>query len=154
MIRSLRPRPQSDPEAGNTLLLSVILTAVAIALVLTFASITQMHIERKRLLALADAAALHAASALDEEAYYTTPGADLILTDTTVHSAVETFLSDVPSSQHDRLHRLMIVSPTGAIGGDTAEVTLSAFIRPTYIPWSVTPFEGFRIQVNTTARAE
>lgn len=149
-----RKRLMPDPEAGNTILLSVILSAVAIALVLTFASITQMHIERKRLFALADAAALHAASALDEDHYYTTPGADLQLTDTSVRSAVEDFLTRTPSVQHNRLHSLQISSPTSAIDGDTAQVTLSAFIRPTYIPWSVTPFEGLRIQVSTTARVE
>lgn len=153
-MRIFRKRLTEEPEAGNTILLSVILSAVAIALVLTFGSITQMHIERKRLLALADAAALHAASALDEDHYYTTPGADLHLTDASVHAAVEDFLVRTPAAQHNRLHALQIDSPTAAIDGDTAQVTLSAFIRPTYIPWSVTPFEGFRIQVSTTARAD
>ena len=147
-------RDDTGTEAGNTLILSIVLCAVAVALVFTFATITQMQIERKRLLALTDAAALHAASAIDESQYFATPGADIPLTDTSVRHAVEDFLTRLPAGQHSRLHRLQLDSPTSAIGGETAQVTLSALVRPGYIPWSVVPSEGFRLEVTSAARAD
>ena len=147
-------QPEPTGENGNTLIISIVLAAVAIALVLTFATITQIHIERKRLLALTDAAALHAASAIDEAAYYSTPGANVPLTDASVHESVVDFLTRTPAGQRSRLHGLRLGAPTSAVGGETAQVTLSAFVRPGYIPWSVVPFEGFRLEVTSAARAD
>ena len=144
----------SSPEAGNTLVLSIVLSAVAIALVLTLATVTQMHIERKRLLALADAAAIHAASAIDEPAYFAEPGSEVPLSDATVNAAVEDFLSHLGPGQRSRLRGLSVGSPTNAVNQETAQVTLSAYIRPGYIPWALTGFEGFRIEVTSAARAD
>lgn len=143
-----------SPEEGNTLVLSIVLSAVAIALVFTLATVTQMHIDRKRLLALADAAAVDAASAIDEPAYFAEPGAQVPLSDATVHAAVNGFVARLPPGQRTRLRGLTVGSPTGAINEETAQVTLSAYIRPGYIPWALTGFEGFRIEVTSAARAD
>src|SRR5690625_1163306 len=149
-----RSSPSDPPEAGNTLVLSIVLAAVAIALVFTLATVTQMHIERKRLLALADAAAIHAAAAIDEPAYFAEPGSHVPLSDSTVRAAVDDFLSHLAPGQRSRLHGLSVSSPTNAINQETAQVTLSAYIRPGYIPWAITAFEGFRIEVTSAARAD
>lgn len=141
-------------EEGNTLILSIVLSAVAIALVLTFGTITQMQIERKRLLALTDAAALYAATALDESAYFTEPGAEIVLTDATVRGAVHEYVAQLPLAQRGRFEGLALSTPTAARDAHTAEVTMSAFVRPGFIPWSITPFEGFRIEVTSAARAD
>ena len=84
--------PRLFPGAGNTLVLSIVLCAVAIALVLTLATVTQMHIERKRLLALADAAAIHAASAIDEPAYFAEPGSRCLSVTQPFEQRLTTFL--------------------------------------------------------------
>src|SRR5690625_2847058 len=110
-----------SPEAGNTLVLSIVLSAVAIALVLTLATVTQMHIERKRLLALADAAAIHAASAIDEPAYFAEPGSEVPLSDSTVRAAVDDFLTHLGPGQRSRLRGLSVGSPTNAVNQERSE---------------------------------
>lgn len=142
------------PEEGNTLILSIVLSAVAIALVLTLGAITQIHIERKQLLALTDTAALHAASAIDEQVYYSRPGADIPLTDASVRRGVEEFIGNMPTPHRERFHSLQVADPTGAAGPTTAEVTLGAYVRPGYIPWTVAPFEGFYIYTTSSATTE
>jgi|SRR5690625_4783899 len=140
-------------EEGNATILSIVLAAVAIALVLTFAAITELHIDRKRLLALADAAALHAASAIDEEAYFASPGADVPVSPATVSAAAAGFIERLPPAQRARFHDLALSSAT-AVDSRTAQVTLSALIRPSYIPWAATPSGGLRLEVTAAARAE
>lgn len=144
------PRVPSD-EHGNTLILSITLSAVAIALVLTFAAITQIHIERKRLLSLTDTAVLHAAGVFDEGHYYAGNTSEVPLTDSSVKAGVEEYLSLVPHQHYAKFHELTITDPTGVTPEGSAQVTLRAFIRPGYIPWGVIGLEGFRIE--TTAQA-
>lgn len=148
-----QPRACSREE-GNTLVLSIVLSAVAIALVLTLATITQMHIERKRLLALADTAAIHAAGAIDEAAYFAQPGSQVPLTNESVQQATHSFLTRMPEGQRSRFHGLSVASPTSAVDGETAQVTLSAHIRPGYIPWAITGVDGIRVEVTSAARAD
>lgn len=136
------------------MVLSIVLSAVAIAVVLTFATITQMHIDRKRLLALTDSAAIHAASALDEDRYFSEAGATVYLTDHTVRAAAAEFLTRVPPGQRARLHGVQVSSPTGALGDSTAQVTMAAQIRPGYIPWAVLPVQGISVEVTSAARAD
>lgn len=143
----------ADLERGNTLILSIALSAIAIALVLTFATITQIHLERKRLFALTDSAALYAASAIDEWHYYTDPAAIVPLTDRSVRSGVASYLGQIPGSQSSRFHGLTVASPTGSVHGRIAQVTLAAYVQPGYIPWGIIPFDGFYIETTSTAHA-
>ncbi len=143
-----------DAERGNTLILSIALSAIAIALVLTFATITQIQIERKRLLALTDMAALYAATEIDEERYYSDPSVGVPLSDESVRLGVDTYLERLPASQASRFHQLSVTAPTRALNGNTAQVTLTAYVRPGYIPWGVIPFDGFFIETTSSARAD
>lgn len=148
------PTVRSPDETGNIMVLSIVLSAVCIALVLTLGTITSIHVERQRLRTLTEAAALHASTAIDEHHYYLSNGLEVVLTDDTVNIAVSDFLSSVPSHQFDQLNQVAVVPPTGTVDGQAARVTLSAYVKPGYIPWSVTSFDGFRITVSATAEAD
>jgi uncharacterized membrane protein len=80
VLRSAR-RPR-DRDEGQILLLGIAYGLLALALVLVVASASAVHIERKQLIALADAAALDAADALDAELFYL--GTDATTTPTDV----------------------------------------------------------------------
>lgn len=142
-----------DDERGSTLVLSIVLAVVALALVLTFAAITHLQIERKRLLSLADATAAHAASALDEEAYFTRPGPDVLLSTATVQAAATEYLAKLPPAHHARFEGLHVGSPTQALDSTTAQVTLASQVQPQFLPWGVAPLT-LSIEVTSAARAD
>src|SRR5699024_3740615 len=76
-------------EDGQIMLLSIVYGLITLALVLVVASVSHLHIERKRLWSLADALAAGAADAADTGVWYETAGADgLVLTDASVSQVV------------------------------------------------------------------
>ncbi|WP_226921034.1 hypothetical protein [Georgenia subflava] len=152
-----------DPEEGQIMLLTLAFTSLVIALVLVVASASAVHIERKRLLALADAVAADAADAVDEATYYGTgheAGADpdgptrLPLSDASVRAAVEDYLAAAPAPVTGEFARLRVAEPTGTPDGTTAEVTLTALARPALVPWVLVPWsDGITLRVTSNARA-
>ena len=74
-MKALRRRLAGDGgrEQGQIMLLTLAFGTLVLALVLVVASASAVHIERKRLLALADGAAADAADAIDLAAYYAAP---------------------------------------------------------------------------------
>jgi uncharacterized membrane protein len=127
MIRRLATRLPADDE-GQILPLAIAYALIAFALVVVVVDISAVHLQRQRLFALADAAALDAADALDQSRFYregaqTAPGnATVPLTDQTVRSSVERYL--VAASPLARVEGVAVDEPTGAPDGVTAEVTL------------------------------
>jgi len=69
-VNRLRVRA-GDPESGQIMILTLGLAMVVLGLIFVVVSVTSVQIERKQLLALADAAALDAAGQIDEAAYFT-----------------------------------------------------------------------------------
>lgn len=126
--RAGRVRRAGD-DSGQVLLLALVYGLVAILLVLVVVAASAVHLDRKRLLALADAAALDAADAVDEPAYFAATGAGGIdavpITDRTVRESVTAYLQrqDAPS----RFVGLAVdTSATGTPDGETAVVVLTA----------------------------
>lgn len=152
-----RPGPSEpvDPEAGHVMLLSIAFALLALALVLVVASASAVHIERKQLLALADAAALDAADTLDPDTFYGAgldDGPLVPLTDARVRAAVAGHLAASPAAAG--LADLHIGEPTGTPDGVTAEVTLTARARPPFVPWGLTGWStGVPIVATSSARA-
>lgn len=149
--------PHARDDEGHVTLLSIGYAVVALALVLTVVTATSVHLERKRLLALADGAALAAASALDEPTYFARQAAGapdaaaVVLSDASVHAAVTEHLAAAPSSA--RLADVQVVEASTP-DGRTAHVRLRALARPPLLttvtaPWS----DGVRLEVATSARA-
>lgn len=148
-----RLRADRSGEEGGILVLTIGLTAIALALILVVASVPALHIEHKRLLGLADSAASAAADAFDES-YFEVRGADLPLSDASVLSAVEEHLAAQPPALFERFDQLTIIAPTGSPDGATAEVTLAAVTTPAFLPFGLIPGrDGIVLEATATARA-
>jgi hypothetical protein len=140
-------------------LLVIIYALIAFCLVTVVVGICAVHLARHRLLAVADAAALDAADALDRPGFYGAgghpPGPEdrvVWLSDTSVRDSVRDYLEG--TDLQSRFADLEIAEPTGTPDGSTAEVTLAAVVRLPLVsavlaPWS----EGIRITVTSRARA-
>ncbi|WP_241236872.1 pilus assembly protein TadG-related protein [Georgenia faecalis] len=143
-------------DAGQITLLAIGFAVLALALILVVASASAVHIERKRLLALADAAVADAADAVDAGAYYGGGGAGapgVPLTDASVEAAALAHLAASPSAS--RFAGLAVVEPTGSPDGRRAEVTLTAVTRPPLVPWVLSPWsDGITLRVSASALAD
>lgn len=149
----MRRLPGRGDDDGQVMLLSIAFGVLALLLVTAVVSATGVHLERKRLLALADLAALDAADALDEDVYYTRGEGDavLVLTSGRVRDAVEAHLAASPEAE--RLDELTVLH-AGTSDGRTAEVTLGAVARPVLLSWVTAGWsDGIALTVSTSARA-
>ncbi len=145
-------------DTGNITLLSLAFGALALLLVTAVVSATSVHLERKRLLGLADQVALEAADSLDLTAFYRgraprpTEGAVVPLTDADVRRAVEEYLTDHGHAAAG-LDGLTVVEAVSD-DGRTARVTLGAVARPALVSWITAPWsDGISLQVTSSARA-
>jgi hypothetical protein len=130
--------------------------AIVLALILTTAAATSVHLARHRLMTIADGAALDAADALDSRRFYAElggagPGPDQVvaLTADSVRASVTDYLAAAPATA--QLPVVEIDRPTGSPDGFTAEVTLLTRVRPALLP----AFLGDRVtvEIRVTARA-
>ena len=155
MPRRLRAARGDD---GQVLLLSIAYGVIALLLVTVVVSASSIHIERKRLQALADSLAADAADAIDQGAFYRGeltgpgPGTALLLTDDGVRASVEDRLA-----RHrelvQRFDGLALVDASTP-DGRTADVTLAAVARPALISWVTAPWsDGIELRVTARARA-
>lgn len=144
-----------DPDdAGQVLLLILVYALIAVALTTVVASASAVHLERKRLLALADATALDAADQLDERLFYTrgaSPGAGLPLTDASVRASADAYVR--LSGARTRFRDFAVHPATGTTDGRTASVTLVARAEPPLLSSVISAFaDGIPLQVNAQAR--
>lgn len=139
----------ADPEAGSILVMALASLAVAAALIATVAVASALYLDRKELLAIADATAAHAATSLSEEQYL---NGTVTLTNRGVLMSATEFLAATPTSTGSVVG-LGIGSPTGAINAVTAQVTVTGYSRPSFIPWALAPWsDGIAITVTATAQ--
>lgn len=145
-----------DDDDGQVMVLTLGFTVIALALVLVVAAATSVHLERKRLLGLADLAVLAAADEVG--AGYYAPGADapgrpvVPLTDADVRAAVERYLAahPEPGARWDGV----VVLRAEAVDERTATVRLGAVVHPALLApvldlWS----GGIGVEASSTARA-
>jgi hypothetical protein len=156
-----RPRLRPPADDGQVLLLVIIYALIAFSLVTVVVGISAVHLGRHRLLAVADAAALDAADALDRPGFYGAGGLPpgpgtgqrvVRLSDASVRDSVQRYLGDADLGH--RFAALAMSSPTGTPDGTTAEVTLTAVIRLPLVGAVLTPWsDGVLISVTSHARA-
>lgn len=145
---------RDSSDDGQVMLLSLAFGLLAILLVCVVVSATAVHLERKRLLAVADLAALEAADAADLGRYYAPmPGdATVPLTPEDVRASVEAYLRDAPAAA--RFDELEVVEAT-TTDGQTVVVTLRAvadvpLLNVAMAAWS----DGVELVVTSRARAD
>ncbi|WP_448631687.1 pilus assembly protein TadG-related protein [Cellulomonas soli] len=148
-------------------LLTLGFMAVALMLVTVVVSATGVHLERKRLIALADLAALDAADSLVAEQYLAdaaaasadpgapeTPvaGGGVPLRDADVARAVDTYLAH-EADETARWSQFAVLE-AGTPDGRTATVRLAAVVRPPLLGWVLAPWsDGIRLEAWSSARA-
>ena len=114
-------------DGGQIVPLVIGYALVALLLVVVVTDGTAVHLQRGRLYALADAAALDAADALDPAAFYTAPPSPtarrgiLPVTDDGVRRAVTAYLDGAPT----RLTGVTVGAATGATGATDGGVTVT-----------------------------
>jgi hypothetical protein len=145
-------------DAGSVTLLSIAFGALALLLMTAVVSATSVHLEQKRLVALADELALEAADALDLTAFYRgqapspTEAGVVPLTDDDVRGAVEQYLADHPGVAAG-LEGLRVVEAVSD-DGRTARVGLVALARPPLVSWVTAAWsDGIALRATASARA-
>ena len=144
-------------DDGQVTILVIGFVVVALALIAVVVSATQVHLERTRLAALADLAALHAAEQVSDLAYFapagdSSVGTALAVSDEEVAATVDAYLTAHPDAAA-RWTDLRVVE-AGAADGRTVHVTLGAVVRPAWTAWVLAPFtDGIAIEASSSARA-
>lgn len=146
MIRALLGRLRRDDE-GSTLPLVIGVGALALILVLVVAAASSLYLERKRLLVLADGAALVGAEAFDLADVQLTTGRPRIqLHPDDVRRDVEAYLAGNPIGEFDALELVQATT----VDGVSATVTVAAAWRPPVLTLFVP--DGMRVEASATAR--
>lgn len=129
---------------------------IVLAVVLTAASATAVHLARHRLMSVADGAALDAADALDRHRFYAEvggagPAPDRVvsLSAASVRSSVTAYLAAAADGPDD----VRITDPTGSPDGSTAEVTLTTTVRLPLVSSLLGRGSGMQVTVTSRARA-
>ena len=136
-------------------------TVVVLLLVTVVAGATSVHLTRHRLMAVADAAALDAADALDVPAFYTSgvaatsadpqvPVDPVPLSDASVRASAAEYLAVAAPLQSFPAPALG--AGTGSPDGVTAQVTLTTTARIPLVSAVLRPWAG-GLPVTVTARA-
>ena len=153
------PAARADGDDGQVMILTLGFVVVALLLVTVVVSAAGVHLERKRLLALADLLALEAADAVGDDRYFA-PGAGqgdpategLPLTDASVRAAVDGYLRDNPDAA-DRLGRVRGALDASTPDGRSAQVRLGAVVRPVLVSWVLAPWsDGIALEAESVAR--
>ncbi|MGF1647411.1 MAG: pilus assembly protein TadG-related protein [Kineosporiaceae bacterium] len=148
-------RAPRDDE-GSVLLLTLGYAVLALLVVTVVAGASSVYLQRKQLLAVADAAALDAADAVDRPGYYAAleAGADLTavpLTDATVRDAAVDAVAASPAAARTGAR---VAPGTGTPDGTTSVVVLTGRARlPVVSPVLETWSEGIRLAVRAEATA-
>ena len=119
--------PPAADEEGSTLLLVIFYSFLALCLVLVALSATSLYLEHKRLLSLADGAALAGSEAFTLQAVQVgAAGPRPYLRSNDVSAAVDEYLRLVPHASFEALS----VSSAASADGQSASVTLRSWWRP------------------------
>ncbi|WP_432560776.1 pilus assembly protein TadG-related protein [Kineococcus sp. SYSU DK003] len=134
-------------DEGRIALLSLAFGLLAMVLVLVVVSASAVHLQRKRLFALADAAAADAADALDEGAYYS--AGTVLLTDGSVRASAAGYLE-----RHADLPGVVVGEGTGSADGRVAQVEFVVQVEPPFTAFVPAQFARVRIVARSSAVAD
>ena len=150
-LAACRPRASARGEEGQIGILILGLFSLALVLILGAIDVTAAQLARMRLLDAADAAALDAADALDEQTAYETGVLDaLALTDQSVAEAAASHLAGVP--RPPGITAWSVVPHTGTTDGATAVVTVQGDATLPMSGWILQSLGG-SVTITVTSRA-
>jgi len=137
------------------MLLALGYMVLAILLLTAVVSASAVHLDRKRLLALADLTAVASADALDERAYYSperAPVADedppVLITEASVQRAATEYLATAaPTTGLSDVHLVGVRVTDGTVTIQLHAVTRPALISVVTAPWS----DGISLDATTSA---
>jgi len=146
------PTANLSDDTGSTLLLTIFYGFLALVVILVVVAASSLYLERKRLLTLADGAALAAAEAYGLDAVTVAPDGAVAplraeLESASIRAAADAYLAAAP---HATLEQLVVTRAASA-DGQSATVTLSAYWRPPVLTL-VLP-AGVPLEVTAVARS-
>ncbi|WP_432542331.1 pilus assembly protein TadG-related protein [Kineococcus sp. SYSU DK002] len=141
------PGDRAGGDEGRIALLSLAFGLLAVVLVLVVVSASAVHLQRKRLYALADACARDAADALDEDRYYA--HGDVLLTDASVRASARDHLR-----AHADLAGVVVGAGTGTADGRTARVELVLVTAPPFTAFVPARFARVQVVARSSAVAD
>ncbi len=149
---SLRKRvADGDREDGQVMVFIIGYVVIALLVVTVVMAASAVYIEHKRLLSVADSAAIAAADTFSLGQVEGTEAAPVtILNDAAVNDAVESYLSRTAAA--GQFSGLAIAPSTGTADSRTAHVVLTAVAHPPIINFIVP--EGIPISVASDARSK
>ena len=153
----MRRRFDASDDEGTVLLLTLGFTVLALLLILVVSAATHVHLQRMRLVHVADELALDAADALDIAAYYRGE-VDLPEGEAVVPLAQGTVLATAQSRVADAAARANlpateVVSATTE-DGFSATVTVTTTVYPLFGLEALLPFaDGVTLTATSSARA-
>lgn len=140
-----------DREDGQVMVLIIGYVVISLLVVTIAMAASAVYIEHKRLLSVADSAAIAAADTFSLGQVETTAAAPVtILNDAAVNDAVRSYLSRTAAVES--FSGLAIAPSTGTSDSRTAHVVLTAVVHPPIINFIVP--EGIPISVDSDARSE
>lgn len=138
-----------DEETGHVMVLLIGYVLITLLVITVVAAAGSIYLGHKRLLSLADGAALAAADTFELSGGSASSDPGTLLTAQGVHGAAQNYLSGIDAPEG--LGNIVLDSATGAGDGRTAVVGMSAVVHPLFINFLVP--EGTSISVRSTARA-
>lgn len=143
-------RSKGDEEAGQILLLIAGYATLCLLVASIVVGASAVHVERQRLLSVADGAAQAAADSFTfGDVVGSTGPPEALLRSERVRGAAVAFLDE--SGAEQRFEGFSLGSATGSPDGRSARVTLGAVVRFPVV--SILLPEGLRIEATSTARA-
>ena len=136
-------------DTGHIMVLLIGYVLIALLLVTVIAAAGSMYLGHKKLLSIADSAALAAADSFELSGGSSSSDPGTLLTNHGVFAAAQTYLAsvEIPAG----LGSVVLDSATGAGDGRSAHVSVRAVVHPLFINFLVP--EGIAITVTSTARA-
>jgi uncharacterized membrane protein len=142
---------QHRDERGQVAVLIIGFVAISLLILTVVMAVSSVYIERKKLLSVADGAALAAADTFTLADVEAGEGAPVPrLSDGAVHSAVQRYLAETGAA--GRFNGLAVSGGTGSPESRTAHVELSAVVHPPMVNFLVP--DGVPITVFSDARSE
>lgn len=138
-------------DDGQVMILIIGYVVLSLFVVTVVMAVSAVYIEHKRLLSVADSAAVAAADTFSLGQVETTGSTPVtVLSDGAVQDAVSSYLSRTAAS--DRFHALTVDPSTGTTDSRTAHVVLNAVVHPPIV--NVLVPNGIPITVSSDARSQ